>query len=69
MTDISKSYKELGMPYFKEVFDLLDETFKSREIPYYLLGATALSLELLKDGIKPSRGSKNIDFAIMMIWL
>lgn len=66
MTDISKSYKELGIPYFKEVFDLLDETFKSREIPYYLLGATALSLELLKDGIKPSRGSKDIDFAIMI---
>lgn len=66
MTDISRSYKELGIPYFKEVFDLLDETFKSREIPYYLLGATALSLELLKDGIKPSRGSKDIDFAIMI---
>jgi predicted nucleotidyltransferase len=66
MTDISKSYKELGIPYFKEVFDLLDETFRARGIPYYLLGATAIALELLKDGIKPARGTKDIDFAIMI---
>jgi len=66
MKNISESYKDLGFPYFKEVFELLDETFKSRGIPYYLLGATAISLELLKDGIKPSRGTKDIDFAIMI---
>lgn len=66
MNDISQSYRKLGFPYFKEVFDLLDETLKSKEIPYYLLGATAISLELLKDGIKPSRGTKDIDFAIMI---
>lgn len=66
MTDISKSYKELGIDHFKEVFDLLDETFKARGIPYYLLGATAISLELLKDIIRPSRGTKDIDFAIMV---
>lgn len=66
MTNTSQSYKELGIPYFKEVFDLLDETFRSRDIPYYLIGATAISLELLKDGKKPSRGSKDIDFAIMI---
>jgi predicted nucleotidyltransferase len=66
MTNTSQSYKELGIPYFREVFELLDETFKSRGIPYYLLGATAISLELLKDGKKPSRGSKDIDFAIMI---
>lgn len=66
MTSTSQSYKELGIPYFREVFELLDETFKSRSIPYYLLGATAISLELLKDGKKPPRGSKDIDFAIMI---
>jgi predicted nucleotidyltransferase len=66
MTDISRSYKELGIHYFKEVFDLLDESFKARGIPYYLLGATAIALELLKDGIKPARGTKDIDFAIMI---
>lgn len=66
MTDISKSYKDLGITYFKEVFDLLDETFKAREIPYYLIGANAIALELLKDGVKPARGTKDIDFAIMI---
>lgn len=66
MKDISKSYKELGIHYFKEVFDLLDETFKAREIPYYLIGATAIAMELLKDGIKPARSTKDIDFAIMI---
>jgi predicted nucleotidyltransferase len=66
MTDTSKSYKELGIPYFKEVFNLIDETMKEAGIPYYLLGATAIDLELLKDGIKPSRGTKDIDFAVMV---
>lgn len=66
MKPTSQSYKELGIPYFKEVFDLLDDTFKSKGIPYYLLGATAISLELLKDNIRPSRGTKDIDFAIML---
>jgi predicted nucleotidyltransferase len=66
MKNSSQSYKELGIPYFKEVFDLLDKTFKARGIPYYLLGATAIALELLKDGIKPARGTKDIDFAIMI---
>ena len=35
-------------------------------VPYYLIGASAIALELLKEGIKPSRGTKDIDFAIMI---
>ena len=35
-------------------------------VPYYLIGASAIALELLKKGIKPSRGTKDIDFAIMI---
>lgn len=66
MSNTSESYKQLGIPFFKEVFNLLDRTFKEMDIPYYLLGATAISLELLKDGIKPPRGTKDIDFAIMI---
>lgn len=66
MKNLSQSYKQLGIPYFKEVFELMDQSFRSNKIPYYLLGATAISLELLKDEIKPPRGSKDIDFAIMI---
>lgn len=35
-------------------------------IPYYLIGINAIALELLKEGIKPSRGTKDIDFAVMI---
>ncbi len=35
-------------------------------IPYYLVGVSAVALELLKGGVKPSRGTKDIDFAIMI---
>lgn len=39
---------------------------KELKIPYYLIGASAIALELLKEGIKPSRGTKDIDFAVMI---
>ena len=35
-------------------------------VPYYLIGVNAIALELLKSGIKPSIGAKDIDFAIMI---
>jgi predicted nucleotidyltransferase len=66
--NISKrSYKELAIPYFKEVFVLIDQAMNENEIPYYLIGVNAISLELLKSGVKPSRGTKDIDFAVMII--
>ncbi|MCK0136963.1 MULTISPECIES: nucleotidyl transferase AbiEii/AbiGii toxin family protein [unclassified Arenibacter] len=66
MTESNQTYKELSIPYFKEVFDCIDEVMKKLKIPYYLIGASAIALELLKDGVKPSRGTKDIDFAIMI---
>lgn len=67
MMNISKrSYKELAIPYFKEVFVLIDQAMNENEIPYYLIGVNAISLELLKSGVKPSRGTKDIDFAVML---
>lgn len=66
MKNISKSFKELGTPYFKETFQLLDEVFREREIPYYLIGANAIALSLLEKGIKPNRGTRDIDFAVMV---
>jgi predicted nucleotidyltransferase len=39
---------------------------KALGIPYYLIGVSAIALELLKEGIKPSRGTKDIDFAVMI---
>lgn len=66
MNTLSQTYKELAIPYFKESFDCIDEVMLELNIPYYLIGVSAIALELLKDGIKPNRGTKDIDFAVMI---
>lgn len=62
----NQSFKELAIPYFKECIDCIDEVMKECNVPYYLIGASAIALELLKEGIKPGRGTKDIDFAVMV---
>ena len=66
MNTSNQTYKELSTPYFKETFDCIDEIMKGYQIPYYLIGANAIALELLKEGIKASRGTRDIDVAIMI---
>jgi predicted nucleotidyltransferase len=66
MSTSNQTYKELAIPYFKESFDCIDEVMRVLNIPYYLIGVSAIALELLKEGIKPSRGTKDIDFAVMI---
>lgn len=62
----NQTYKELAIPYFNEVFEIIDNVLTKMGIPYYLIGVSAIALELLKEGKKPSRGTKDIDFAIMI---
>ena len=66
MNTSGQTYKELSIPYFEEVFRIIDEVLSERSIPYYLVGVNAIALELLEKGLKPSRGTKDIDFAIMI---
>lgn len=66
MSESSQNYKDLAIPFFREVFELIDDVLKSRGIPYYLIGATAIGIEILKKGIKPWKATKDIDFAIML---
>lgn len=66
MNTFNQTYKELAIPYFKESFDCIDEVMQEFHIPYYLIGVSAIALELLKMGIKPGRGTKDIDFAVMI---
>lgn len=66
MNTSNQTYKELAIPYFKETFDCIDQIMSEHKTPYYLIGASAIALDLLRDGIKPSRGTKDIDFAIMI---
>lgn len=66
MNTSNQTYKELAIPYFKETFDCIDEIMQKLKIPYYLIGVNAIELELLKDGHKPGRGTRDIDFAVMI---
>jgi predicted nucleotidyltransferase len=66
MPTSNQTYKELAIPHFKETFDCIDEVMQEFKIPYYLIGVNAIALELLKEGIKPGRGTKDIDFAVMI---
>ncbi len=66
MSTSNHTYKELAIPYFKEAFDCIDDAMQELKVPYYLIGVNAMALEMLKHGIKPSRGTKDIDFAVMI---
>jgi len=66
MSDTSKTYKELASPYFAEVFSLIEKVCKVLKVPIYLIGAHAKIILMLEKGIRPSRGTKDIDFAIMI---
>jgi len=66
MSTSDQTYKELAIPFFKEVFDIIDEVLVNRGVPYYLIGIAAIELQLLKESKRPSRGTKDIDFAIMI---
>lgn len=59
------SFKSLT-PWFKEVFTLVDAACKELNIPLYLIGAQARHFHLAEQGIKPGRGTMDIDFAIML---
>jgi len=66
MSSSNQTYKELAIPFFKETFDCIDEVMQEMNVPYYLIGVSAIALELLRNGIKPVRGTKDIDFAVMI---
>jgi hypothetical protein len=34
----NQTYKELSIPYFKEVFRIMDKVLTQKNIPYYLIG-------------------------------
>lgn len=45
MNTSNQTYKELAIPYFKEVFKAIDEVMLKFNVPYYLIGASAIALE------------------------
>ena len=60
------NFKEYAIPAFQEVFDLLDQVCSRLDVELYLIGAQARDIHFLEKGIKPSRGTRDIDFAIML---
>lgn len=66
MTSYQSSFKDLLIPYFREVFEKLNEVFSEMHVPFYMIGVNAIDLQLLQEGHKPARGTKDIDFAIMI---
>ena len=61
-----KTFKELSLPFIAEVYNLIDEICKANGVSCYLIGAQARDINLLESGIRPSRGTMDIDFAIML---
>lgn len=66
MSTSDLSFRDLAVPYFENVFIDLETVLKKYGLTSYLIGASAIAIQLLRDGIKPSRGTKDIDFAVMI---
>jgi len=66
MSNTSKTYKDLASPHFGEVFSFIEKVCIEQNVPIYLIGAHARIILMLEKGVLPSRGTKDIDFAIMI---
>lgn len=66
MSNTSKGIKNSLFDNHKKAFEIILETFNEFKISYYLIGAQARDVHFLAKGIKPTRGTRDIDFAIMM---
>src|SRR5690606_38352888 len=62
----SKTFRELSEPILKEVFVIIDKVCHDLGIKFYLIGALARNYHLLEKGITPIRGTRDIDFAVML---
>jgi predicted nucleotidyltransferase len=60
------TFRDLKIPNFIEVFGIVEEVLKTHGAPYYLIGVSAIALRLAQEGQRPARGTKDIDFAIMV---
>jgi predicted nucleotidyltransferase len=66
MSTSSPTYKDYSFSQHGEVYTILEKVFTQFGIAYYLVGANARDVQLYKAGIKPSRGTADIDFAVMV---
>ncbi len=66
MSTSNPTYKDYSFQYHGEVYGILEQVFAKNNIVYYLIGANARDVHLYKKGIKPARGTADIDFAVMI---
>lgn len=66
MSTSLQNFKQYSFAHHEEVYIILEEVFSTYDIKYYLIGANARDVQLYKKGIKPSRATGDIDFAIMV---
>jgi predicted nucleotidyltransferase len=66
MSISNQTYKDYSFQYHGEVYAILESIFSKYGITYYLIGANARDIHLYKNGIKPNRGTVDIDFAVMI---
>jgi predicted nucleotidyltransferase len=63
---MKNTFKNLSLTFIAEVYNIIDEVCKANGVSCYLIGAQARDINLLESGIQPSRGTMDIDFAIML---
>lgn len=66
MSISNPTYKDYSFADHGEVYTILENVFSEFGIQYYLIGANARDVHLYKKGIRPNRGTADIDFAIMV---
>ena len=66
MSISNPTYKDYSFANHGDVYQILEEVFTEQGITYYLIGANARDVQLYKAGIKPTRGTADVDFAVMV---
>ncbi len=66
MSTSNLTYKDYSFANHGEVYQILEEVLTKHGIKYYLVGANARDVQLYKAGIKPTRGTADFDFAVMV---
>jgi predicted nucleotidyltransferase len=66
MSILNQTYKQYSFAHHAKVYAILETVFSKHGIVYYLIGANARDVQLYKQGIKPTRGTADIDFAVMV---
>ncbi|PCJ01112.1 MAG: hypothetical protein COB15_01370 [Flavobacteriales bacterium] len=66
MQTSDQTYKAYSFADHKTVYLKLEKSFKKFDVHYYLIGANARDVQMYKAGVKPNRGTADIDFAVML---